>query len=152
MPQNRPRNSLWNCSKSELGTGLRCRLVFTLGGCSEGLLRPSLPSSITPVTFLIVCRLHRFFSGLRANCGHVPRLPGPHRLPLSSERPVARGCFPSHDSERSGGHFWPDEIGTGFGVLLSLCRIARAWRLREDVRNTEVCFALVGNLLRQASR
>lgn len=53
---------------------------------------------------------------------------------------------------RMGGHFWKPTASTSWRLLLWLRPIEDRGRLHQDVRAPQVCFAVVGCQLRQASR
>ena len=54
--------------------------------------------------------------------------------------------------ELAGGHAKPAEIHTGRGLLLPLFQSEGPGKLREDVRDAEVCVALVGDILREVAK
>lgn len=138
--QIRPLNSLWNCSKSESGT---CPFL-TLS------LQPS--SSRTLVTESSAPSRYRFFHLFLPESSHgVTSSLSPNR----ARRQVSRG--PSRVVSS-----WPiqlpfcehDPAGAACEaryMLLPMRKLARPQRLHQNVRTAEVCFALVGENLRQAS-
>ena len=106
-------------------------------------------SSITFVTELGRAKSYRFFLGVGPDSGYEL---APDPTGDSNQLP-ARGidCGKPADvgGECLGG--WGGVIGaSGWSLLLPLCGFESAWRVREDVRDAEVCVALVGDFLRAA--
>ena len=92
--------------------------------------------------------LHRFFFGSRADSAHEcpdsPRLR--HRIQIQDR--VDAGRLTDCLGQPVGGHLWSPGPQVGFHMLLPLRCVARQQRLRQNVRVSQICFALVGDLLR----
>jgi len=112
---------------------------------------PFRSGSITSVMDFFVAKLYRFFFAVRAHCVHGLPLPSPQALRL-----FIAGHFPGAHLTRE--RIWPASRYTLLqrsehrgGLLLSLRDGAGAEWLLQDVRDAEVCVALVGYILQASS-
>jgi hypothetical protein len=106
-------------------------------------------SSITSVIESGSAKLYRFFCAVRAHSFHGLPPPGPQVL-----RPTLAGhALDSLADELhplASGHTLLDPSQLG-GLLLPLRHVESTQRMRQAVRDAEVRFALVGDILRTSS-
>src|SRR5215475_8190291 len=113
----------------------------------------SVPRSRTSVLNLPIRPRHRFFSRTGAHSAHDRALPSPNPPPPR----VLVVCFFGRASARvrfhpSRGHTRRNPLRSRRRLLLQMRPIQNEIRLHENVRNSEVCFPLVGHFLRKTSR
>ena len=140
-PRIRPFGPLWNSPKL-----IREPCLFPL---TPWLLPPS---SRTLVTKFSGLRLYRFFDALHAIFLHA--LPS-REIPQSADV-VGRNCLSAHKHfcwiiDSVGGYSRGIANGRCGHLLLPLCGGKRSSRLREDVRNAEVCRKALGDDVRQTA-
>jgi len=96
-------------------------------------------------------KLYRFFDRVRPHFAHGLPLPGPEASPPLF---AGRSCWPNPAGDlvqRTGRHALRRWISSGGRLLLPLWDVEGAQRMRQDLRDAEICFALVGDILRAAS-
>ena len=111
------------------------------------------PSSRTTVTLFAAARRYRFFSRVATESGNAR---ASHTLRFVEDTAVEIAAA----GERAfggvlgfvGRHTEPAAIHTSRGLLLPLFASEEPGKLREDVRATEICVALVGDVLREVAK
>src|SRR5262249_29919077 len=128
-------------------------LSFSSLHASRSPLEPFLLRSRTSVLNLPIRLRHRFFFETHSHSAYDRALPSssprsPRVLVVRLFR-CASSCVCSHPPR---GHAGRDPFCSRRRLLLQLRAIQNKVRLRENVRNSEVRFPLVGYFLRQTSR
>ena len=110
-------------------------------------------SSRTTVTKFAAVRRYRFFSRAARESRHARAL---HYLFFAKNAALeitAIGHYAvGHVMELAGGHTHLAEIDASWRLLLPLLEGQSVRKLRQDVRNAEICVAMVGHLLREIAK